>query len=349
MILMNILFALNTCFCCYIVKNDYFENEYILEEDEEITEAIKNCDNIKIFMIKNVPLILKLVESEYLKKKEKEAEQQNSCEHLNDENTKEVNEYKTIKIIENTEETNLILSQLTKNFFNFKINFLERNISLDEVLTIEECIYNFIKYLNNVASNEFDRYKILIIKKALKDKIFELDNSKCLVNLGFSCINQIFDSILENHDDFKTSKNFSLLEFYIDFSTFYNFFKNIIEYYSYLRPYLKFMIEARKKMLHSYSLKAPNFKPSFNCDDEYLPRIEHPYKEIILNLYKKSTSIISEINESENIKDFFNELSKYFVKLIILLEKYNDSYNNEIFRFLIKHWIFDDNYNDFMR
>ncbi|ORE00565.1 hypothetical protein A0H76_2697 [Hepatospora eriocheir] len=302
---LKFFFKVNICLGCVLVSNN---SQINLEEDDEIKQMIKEYVKSKNFLKKNVPLIIRLLESNF--------------------------SYVSI------DEINSIVNQLN-------INFKKEQINSKEYLDKKECIRDFKKYIHITCNKMLKRFGKLIMMKVKNIDQVKLDSFRCLSFLSKKCIYEFLDSLNENQKDIKLSNGESLLEIYMDFLSMHIFFNEVIQCYFIFRRLIIPIIEVRKKMLSSRIFNNKNVIHSYKFNEKFLHKIHNSFYEKVLYTFPRSIASIMNIEDKEKIKNFLKEFSSYIVEIIILIEKYN-YYNKSLISFTIDSCIFNgiDNNDD---
>ncbi|ORD99111.1 hypothetical protein A0H76_1390 [Hepatospora eriocheir] len=306
----KIYFKVNICLDCTLVSDNNISN-IILEEDDEINQSVNKCVQLKNFLIKNIPLVIRLLESKY------------SCVSM--------------------DEINSILNQLN-------INFKEEQLNSEEYLDKYDCIGYFNRYINGLVDDLILFGKLIIIKVKNSDQV-KYDISDCSSCDPINCIYKFLDSLKKNQKDIRLSNDESLLEIYMDFLSMCIFIDKVICQYKSYRFLIIPIIKVKKKMLSSYAFNSKNVLHPFKFDKIYSPEIKESLFEKVLYYISQVDTEIINIENDEEIQNFLKEFSKYIVEIIILIEKYNYSYNYSLTRFTINSCIFKyfDNNNDDLR
>ncbi|ORE00216.1 hypothetical protein A0H76_1951 [Hepatospora eriocheir] len=302
----KIFFEVNICLGCVLVSNN---SQIILEEDDEIKQIIEECVKSKNFLKKNVPLVLRLLESKY----------------------------KNLSI----DEINSIVNQLN-------INFKEEQINSKDYLDKSGCIDDFNIYIIIKLNDKLERFGKLIIRKVKNNNQVEFDCSRCSSFQSTKCIFEFFDSLNKNQKDIKLSNGESLLENYMDFLSMKIFLDKTICHYN--RCLITLISELKKLMFNFnvYSSK-DEISPS-EFDEIFSPKIKEILYQNFFNDFSRDATKIMNIEEKEKIEKFLKEFSKYIVKMIILIEKYNFFYNS-LTHFTLDSYVFKyiDNNDDDLR
>ncbi|ORE00215.1 hypothetical protein A0H76_1950 [Hepatospora eriocheir] len=306
----KIFFKVNVILGCTLVSNNSKIN---LEEDDEIKEMIKKYVKSKNFLKKNLPLVIRLLESNY--------------------------------------------SYVSKNGINsivnkLNINFKEEQINSKDHLDKSGCIKEFKKYVSNTYDKMSLNFGKLIVKKFKSSGKVELDSSKCLSYAPEYCINEFLVSLKKNQCDIRFSNNESLLEIYMDFLSMHEFYIDVIRSYEEFRFLIIPIIKIKKRMLSSEVFKNKSVLNSSEFDGIYSPEIKEYLCEKVLDcILRMNKRNETSIEEYEKFKNYWKEFSKKAVEIIILIEKYNNSYNNNLTSFTIDSCIFKylDNNNNSLK
>ncbi|ORD98401.1 hypothetical protein A0H76_2573 [Hepatospora eriocheir] len=195
------------------------------------------------------------------------------------------------------------------------------------------------------------RFGKLIVKK-IKSSGKVKDNLLSLLYLPRYCIDEFLVSLKENQCDISFSNNESLLEIYMDFLSIYEFYKDVIFFYEKLRFLIVPIIKVKERMLNSRIFKSKSVLNSFKFDGIYSPEIKESLCEEVLHcILRMNIRNETSIEDNEKFKNYCKEFSRYVVEIIILIEKYNNSYNNSLTSFTIDSCIFKyiDNNNDSLK
>ncbi|ORD99490.1 hypothetical protein A0H76_770 [Hepatospora eriocheir] len=308
----KVFFKVNVILGCTLVNDNDTISNIILEEDDEIKQMFKEYVKSKNYFKKNVPLIIRLLESNY--------------------------SYVSI------DEINSIVRQ-------FNNNFKEKQINSEEDLDKESCIEDFNEYIRTTYNKIFEKFGKLIVKK-LKSSGKVKDNPECLLYLPRYCINEFIVSLKENQYDIKLNNNESLLEIYMDFLSMYEFYIDIISSYEELRFLIVLIIKVKERMLNSHIFKNKNILNSLKFDEIYSPVFkEYLCGEVLHCILKMKIRKETNIEDNEKFKNYCKEFSRKAVEIIILIEKYNNFYNNSLTSFTIDSCIFKyiDNNNNSLK
>ncbi|ORD97797.1 hypothetical protein HERIO_331 [Hepatospora eriocheir] len=301
-------FKVNICLGCTLVS----DNSYIiLEEDDEIEQMIEEYMELKNFLMNNVPLVIRLLESKY-------------CDL-------------------SVDEFNSTVRQLN-------INFRKEQINNKEDSDKKECIRDFNNYILIKLKDKLERFGKLIIRKVKNNNQVELDCSRCSSFQSTRCIYEFLDSLKENKKDIRLSNDKSLLKIYMDFLSMNIFLDKIICEYNLYRCLIILIIEVKEKILSSDIFNGENVVSPSEFDEIYSSEVKESLSKNFFNDFSLSTTSLININDDEKIKKFFNEFSKYIVEMIVLIEKY-DYCNNSLTHFAFDSCVFKylDNYNDVLR
>ncbi|ORD92959.1 hypothetical protein A0H76_2890 [Hepatospora eriocheir] len=308
----KIFFEVNVILGCTLVSDNNTISNIILEEEYEIKEMLKEYVKSKNFLKKNAPLIIRLLESKY--------------------------SYISI------DEINSIVRQ-------FNTNFKKKQINSEENLDKENCIKDFNEYICTTYDKMFKKFGKLIVKK-IKNSSKVKDNPLFLLYKPKYCIDEFLVSLKENQCDIKLNNNEFLLEIFIDFLSMYNFYIDIINFYEELRFLIVLIIKVKKRMLNSHIFKNKNMFNSFKFDGIYSPEIKEALYEEVLNcILRMNIRKETNIEDNEKFKNYCKEFSRNVVDIIISIEKYNNSYNNNLTNFTIDTCIFKylNNNNDSLK
>ncbi|ORD95735.1 hypothetical protein HERIO_2252 [Hepatospora eriocheir] len=236
----KIFFEVNVILGCTLVSNT---SQINLEEDDEIKEMLKEYVKSKNFLKKNVPLVIRLLESNYS--------------------------------YASKDEINSIVRQLN-------INFKKKQINSKDHLDKESCIKDFNEYIRTTYDKMFLNFGELIVKK-VKSSGKVKNNPKCLSYIPRFCIDNFINSLKKNQCDIKLNNDESLLEIYMDFLSMYKFYKDVISSYEKLRFLIVLIIKVKQRMLNSHVFKNKNMFYSFKFDGIYSPEIKEYLCEEVLS------------------------------------------------------------------
>ncbi|ORD97340.1 hypothetical protein HERIO_797 [Hepatospora eriocheir] len=301
----KIFFEVNICFGKTFVSN---VSQIILEEDDKINQMIEKYVQSKNFLKKNVPLVLRLLESKY-KNLSKDG-------------------------------INIIVRQLN-------INFKKEQINSKDHLDKENCIIDFNKYIFAEYHTILNEFSELIVTKVKNDILVEINTAYNSSRLSKVHINELLDLFKKNQIDI-IYRNESLLEIYMDFLSPFNLLKFLVCNYQFYRCLVIPIIEVKEKMLNSEVYKNKSVLNLSEFDEIYSYEFKNSLCQKLVYYSGIKVDMLKKITDNEKLKKFLDEFSEYVVEMNILIEKHNYFNNKSLTRFTINSYIFKylDNNND---
>ncbi|ORD99369.1 hypothetical protein A0H76_965 [Hepatospora eriocheir] len=216
------------------------------------------------FLKKNLPLVLRLLESKY-KNLSKDG-------------------------------INIIVRQLN-------INFKEEQINSKDYLDKSGCIDDFNEYIFAEYHTILEEFSELIVTKVKNYILVEKNTAYNSSRLSKVHINELLDLFKKNQIDI-IYNNESLLEIYMDFLSLFNVLEYVVRYYQFYRCLVIPIIEVKEKMLNSEVYKNKTVLNLSEFDEIYSSEFKNSLCQKLVYYSGIKVDMLKKITYNEKLKNF---------------------------------------------